>query len=328
MICMNVSKGVFLLFALFFRLYVFAQVDDNTTIYKNISSDRYFRFHYDNDFFTNSDYYYTQGVSFEYVNPYIQKFIGSRLLFQPKNSAIKCGVAGNGIGFTPTSYDSDTILRGDRPFAGTFSFKLFKIATDTIKNQRLSTAIFLGLIGQGAGGYEIQYGIHKWLNNTLPHGWQYQIQNDIILDYQFKYEKKIVGYRNNFLLSTATELRVGTYNDKLSGGPTFMFGNFKNPYASNEKDKTIRKKFRYYVYGYPQITFVGYDATLQGGVFNHHSPYTLSAGAISRITYQGNYGFVFDIGNITLEYNQSYLTKEFSTGEHHKWGGFKIGVNF
>lgn len=326
---MLILKKLFLLFFMFTCLYGYAQVDDNTTTYKNIGSDKYFRFHYDNDFFTNSDYYYTQGVSFEYVNPAIRKFFLSKILFQPRNNnAIKFGIAGNSIGFTPTSYASDSILYGDRPFAGTFSFKLFKIASDTIKNHRFSTSLFLGLIGQGAGGYEIQHGIHKWFNDALPHGWQYQIQNDIILDYQIKYEKKLFGYANNFLLSTASEVRIGTYNNKIMAGPTVMLGNFKNPYESNEKDRLLRKKFRYYVYGFPQITFVGYDATLQGGIFNRHSPYTIAAGDVSRITYQGNYGFVFDIGKMTFEYNQSYITREFKTGETHKWGGFKVGVSF
>jgi lipid A 3-O-deacylase len=45
-----------------------AQRISNTAVYRNINSPKYFRLHYENDYFSTSDLYYTQGINFEYVN--------------------------------------------------------------------------------------------------------------------------------------------------------------------------------------------------------------------------------------------------------------------
>ena len=48
-------------------LQLFAQKIDNFSSYHKINDSSYFRFHYDNDYFTSSDENYTQGYSFEIV---------------------------------------------------------------------------------------------------------------------------------------------------------------------------------------------------------------------------------------------------------------------
>ena len=107
-----------------------------------------------------------------------------------------------------------------------------------------------------------------------------------------------------------------------------MAGNFTDPYKSNNRTKKEIKKFRYYLYGQTETSIIGYDASLQGGLFNHSSPYTISSGNITRVTFQGDYGIVVSFRKIYLEYCQSYLTKEFSTGKFHRWGGIRIGSGF
>ena len=305
-----------------------AQVDDNTSVYKNVSSDRYFRIHYDNDFFTNADYYYTQGISLEYVSPGLRKNPMNKLLLKPKTTALKYGVALNYLGFTPTIIDSDDILYGDRPFASHLSLKSFVIATDTVRKYRLSSSLSVGFIGPAAGGKEVQTGIHRALGNIIPKGWQYQVRNDAIVNYQVDLEKQLFALKNNVLLSGEGSARIGTLQTKASAGLSLMAGNFTNPYGAAAKNKNISKGFRYFIFLKPQINVIGYDATLQGGIFNKSTPYTIANSDIQRATFQFNYGAVITFGNVTLEYAQTYLTKEFATGKFHKWGGFKVGVRF
>lgn len=52
-------------FLLFISAAAIAQRIDQTASFRNVASDNYVRFHYDNDFVGKTDYYYTQGYSVE-----------------------------------------------------------------------------------------------------------------------------------------------------------------------------------------------------------------------------------------------------------------------
>ena len=305
-----------------------AQVIDNTVSFKNKPSDKSFRFHYDNDYFTATDEYYTQGITLELVLPALKYNPLTQLLLKPKHSDMKYGLRFDHYGYTPTSIRSDFIRYGDRPFSGNISLGSFAIAIDTVKQQRISTTLTTGLIGSKAGGRQMQENIHAWLKNIMPIGWQYQIANDVILDYQINYEKALWQYRDVFLVNSYSELRVGTHTDKIKTGFNFMLGKFSNPYASNAEAKASKKKFRYHIYGQVQPGFTLYEATLQGGMFNKTSPYTLAEKDLTRLTLQGDFGITFNIGKLNLEYFQSFITKEFETGKLHRWGGVRIGTVF
>ncbi|MEO6541767.1 MAG: lipid A-modifier LpxR family protein, partial [Ferruginibacter sp.] len=216
-----------------------AQLIDNSSTFRNIHNNSYFRFHYDNDYFTKSDEYYSQGITLEYVHPSIVRFPLSKLLWKPFETVAQYGISFNLLGYTPTTILSDSILYGDRPFHAGISLKTFLIQADPAHKQQISTGFSAGVTGPAALGYDIQYNIHRWLNNQVPHGWQYQTKNDILINYQINYEKQLVSAGNNFLLNTAAEARLGTLNDKLSGGFNFMAGRFNERYqpVTHEKRK-------------------------------------------------------------------------------------------
>ena len=301
-----------------------AQLIDNTSTFRNISSKSYFRFHYDNDFFTKTDYYYSQGITLEYVHPFLKKNPVSELLFKLKDSDPAYGINFNLFGLTPTSIKSNAILYGDRPFEGSMSLKFFSISTNITHQLRLSSAISLGVIGPAALGKEIQTNIHRWTGNKIPKGWQHQIKNDIILNYQLNFEKKLLKANDGFLLNGTTEARLGTLHNRLSGGFNFMTGHFNDRYQTVNK----KKKTEYYLYGQSRINFIGYDATMQGGLFNRRSPYTIAAKDVTRITFQADAGIVVNFRKLYFSYTQSFLSKEFRTGRYHRWGGVSLGFSF
>jgi hypothetical protein len=65
---------------------------------------------------------------------------------------------------------------------------------------------------------------------------------------------------------------------------------------------------------------------MQGGLFNRKSPYTIAAADISRVSFQADAGIIVNFRRLYLSYTQSYLTKEFSTGHYHRWGGISVGI--
>ena len=319
----NFFKNIYLVLFFFCSgISVSAQLIDNTSTFKTIQQKSYFRFHYDNDYFTKADYYYSQGISFEYVNPVLKKNPLNKILIRPAGNDIKYGISLDLFGYTPTSILSDSILVGDRPYAAIIDARVFASATDSIHKRRISSALTIGVIGQAGLGFEIQNGIHRWLKNPLPHGWEYQIRNDLVLNYMLNYEKRLLDKPNHFSLNAVGEIRAGTLNNTLAAGFNFMAGNFNDPFRSKNT-----RKVEYYFYGQAKGNFIGYDASMQGGFFNRKSPYTIPTSDIERFTFQADAGIVVNFKRLYLSYSQSFLSSEFRTGMYHRWGGISIGFS-
>ncbi len=297
---------------------------NNLASFRNIAGDKYFRFNYENDYFAATDRDYTQGYSFEVVIPSLSKNPVNKLFVTSKNSRQKYGLAIEHNGYTPYRYESDQIQYGDRPFAAAIMLKSFKISTDTIHKSRIGSALNIGLIGPGAFGGEMQTAIHEATGNDIPQGWQYQIKNDIVLNYEINYERELLRYQNYFLLQGNARLRLGTLNTDAAIGIATMIGLF----SADWDNKVGKAKYQFYLYSQPMISLIAYDATLQGGIINRESPYTISSNNLHRITAQNNYGVVIQTRSMFFEYSRSVITREFSTGRASGWGGIKLGFKF
>src|SRR5581483_7658278 len=93
----------------------FAQKDSSSI---KVSSNKFVRLNYENDFFTQTDDYYTQGIKLEVVNPVFRYSPFMWLLPRLSTSTVQYGLSAVQDCFTPTSITSNTILYGDHPFAG------------------------------------------------------------------------------------------------------------------------------------------------------------------------------------------------------------------
>jgi lipid A 3-O-deacylase len=302
---------------------VHAQAVDNNGIERAINKERYVRLNYGNDYFTATDYYLTQTILLEFAHPALRKNPVSNILFRPATFQIKYGLAAEHNGYTPTDYVPAQILYGDRPFAGAISLKSFAIAADTNRKQRLASSLSIGIIGPGAGAGEMQTYIHERTPNAIPEGWPNQIANDLLLNYQLGYEKQILQAADYFHVSATALAKLGTVSTKANAGLTFMTGIFNSPYASF---RIRNKRVQLYIYDHPEVNFVIYDATLQGGLFNKNNPYTIASSDVTRAVFRNNWGIVAKLGIVYLEYYQSYMSKEFKTGMEMRNGGIQIGV--
>lgn len=302
---------------------IFAQKVDNFSSYNKINDSSYFRFHYDNDYFTSTDENYTQGYSFELVLNALRKNPLNVILLNDADADQQFGLSLDHIGYTPFSIGSPEIQLGDRPFASAILLKSFKINTNSKRKSRLISAIRLGIIGPAAFGKEMQVGIHKATGNTIPQGWQNQIKNDAVVNYEVIYQKEIAAISNYFTLQYEASANVGTLNTNVSGSLVAMAGILNNPFLNERK-----RKFQLYIFSKPQVNFIGYDATLQGGLLNRKSPYTISSSNIERFVGQHNFGVVVQTKTLYFEYTTTDSTKEFSTGKAASWGGIKIGFTF
>ncbi|MGO4919765.1 lipid A deacylase LpxR family protein [Maribacter spongiicola] len=301
-----------------------SQKIDHLASFRDMGSESYFRFNYDNDFFAASDKNYTQGYSFEYANRSLAKNPVNYLFIKPKNSYFTNGLSLEHIGYTPSDFVSPDIQIDDRPYAAAIYIKSFAIATDTISKSRLSQLLSIGLIGPGAFGKEMQTAIHRLIENKTPGGWDNQIQNDLLLNYKIGYEKQVFTYKKISNIQAVTSLQLGTLFTNASVGFNTTVGLVGNPFSRNNKSS----KFKFYAFAQPTVNIVGFDATLQGGIFTNDNPYIISSKNIERLTAQVDYGLILKHRKLYLEYTRTSITKEFTSGNPAKWGGFKAGFLF
>ena len=323
-----VKKGI-LQFAICFLYSVLttavtAQKIDHLVSFRTIESESYFRFHYDNDFFAATDENYTQGYNFEFVSPVFEKNPLNAIFFTSEEFATIYGLSLEHIGFTPNRYELPEIQFGDRPFAAAIMLKSFAVSIHPKKKLRWHSSLSFGLIGPGAFGEEMQTGIHEWTGNKEPLGWRHQIENDVVLNYNFGIEKQIINMGNLFAVQAQSNLQIGTLFTNISAGANMMVGKFNNPFTSEAKNK----RFQFYAYAQPIVRFIGYDATLQGGLINVDSPYTISSGEVERATAQFNFGIIIQTKTLYFEYSRSGISREFEAGATANWGGFRLGFTF
>ncbi len=285
-------------------------------------TDRGLVLQYENDAFGNTDYYYSQGVTLTFTHPSLKKNPLSRLLLHFKEQHQIYGLNFEHDAYTPTSILSDTIRYGDRPYAASVMLQSFATSINQEQHTRLTAALTLGLLGPGAGGEEIQALIHRNTGNDIPHGWQYQIANDAILNYSVTYEKGLLALKY-LALTAALGADAGTYWDKGYASLNIKAGLMNLPLFSEDQ-----RAFQLYIEDKPRAAVVGYDATLQGGLFNRKSPYTISSGSINRATFRNDVAVYLSYHSILLSASYTALTKEFKTGRNHAWGGFTAAVRF
>lgn len=291
------------------------------------STENYFRFNYDNDFFSATDRYYTQGVYLELIlKPFRKSPLAKILINLNSANHVYNGISFRQDCFTPRSIRHDSIYYGERPYAGLFYFSEFKVSLNPIKKQRITSSIDIGIIGPNAKTGETQKTIHRWLNNIQPLGWQYQISSDYVLNYSAKIEKGIITKPYYELIGTLGA-RAGTLYDDASAGVLLRTGIMPSYFEhlgllnSLKRYSSYRKKqFQCYVYGRAELKTVLYNATLEGGLTNRNNVYVLAPNDIKRVVATGTTGIVLAYKRLSVEYTKVYITPEFKGGLSHGWG--------
>ena len=163
-----------------------------------------------------------------------------------------------------------------------------------------------GVIGPAAGGKWEQTAIHRGSGNSVPRGWDNQIRGDVVLDYYLRLEKTLAacGVADVGLYADAT---AGTLYDNAAAGVAGRVGAIRDGSR------------RFYLFGRAENKLIGYDATLQGGLLNRRSPYTLASPQIRRDVMRADVGFVCDMGRWAVEAARTYLSREFIGGLSHEW---------
>lgn len=296
----------------------------------DVSRQRILRAYYDNDAFTGTNRYFTQGIRLELINPQFRHF------FLAKNALFRIGQRARtyyGLGvshslYTPDNLQSPDIVVGDRPYAGHFAFNTFLISTDFDRKLRMTTNIELGLLGPLAGGGLI---VRRTVDPDNPQGWDNQIKTDLLIGYQARLEKGLLSTQGiDFVVqadvSASTRytyaglgalLRIGMLN------PYFYELHFSPRSILGSRDI---KAAQVYAYARPEVHFIAYDASLQGGLLNRSSPYTIPGSQLSRIRPRIEAGLEVIVRRVGLGAAFFWQGAEFDGADTHQWLQLKLMV--
>lgn len=294
-----------------------------------INPNMYFCVTFENDIFTNTDRYYTNGIRFDLVDPGLNRsFLAKLMIPVIKPARNYYGISLVHRMYTPWDPHLDTIIPGDRPFSAYFYFGFYKLSNALGKRYRQQSAFNIGLIGSAAQGEIIQETIH--FEDT--YGWKYQISNDFILDYYFRSEVGLVKGRS-FEIGAWADAHAGTLYDNISIGPYLIAGRYDPGYLDNIAQGTWgisnpdSGKFQCFLFYRFRSTLVGYDATLQGGMFTK-SNYTLDPDQIKHFTFEHNVGLVAAYKWASFQAEYYWLSPEYDGCEHHEWGRCSLNFTF
>jgi lipid A 3-O-deacylase len=283
----------------------------------------------DNDSYLlqGSDRYYTDGI-FVYFN---------HALAVNDNSSLQNKVLGFEAGqkiFNPQSgsianyegVDQPSLV--DRPFAGylyvgsTLNF-LYK------DESNLKLGAQLGIIGPDAFGKQVQDFVHDNFGFYHPSGWEYQIDNNAVLNLSAEY---------NRLLARASWVDVsltsyGNLGNGFTGagiGPLLRLGDFNQLFNSVSTQSTAIRSNKtaplnsheLFFYYKPQFNYVAYDATVQGGLFTQRNPNSMEITLDpERFVLSNQLGIAYSGKRFVIDVAAIFHTKDVKEMvQSHQWG--------
>ena len=291
-----------------------------------------FRVTFENDafVFTFHDGYYTNGLFLQYSHAVKTK---------SNTSAIKKIVQyqlGQMV-FNSENFKNDDISEIDRPFSG-YLFFGYGSSRFYKKGNLLTAAVEAGASGKASFAQQVQVGYHHVLGIYEVRGWGFALNSEWALNARIKYYLHLLKPEriNKVDLHLTGTLTAGNTFTNASMGPLFRYGSFENPENSsffNARTGTgTAKKLKYFGESFfffqPQIMWQGYNATVQGPLFNNVKGLVVSG--ITRVLYMHQWGFFISGGRMSGSITFTKKQKEATTMIHkkEKYGSIMVAYRF
>ncbi|MGK6351969.1 lipid A-modifier LpxR family protein [Parapedobacter sp. DT-150] len=287
-----------------------------------------FNFRNDNDLylFNKQDQYYTNGLFFD-----IHIAADSTSLAPNEANRLWSLTIGQQM-YNAYTAQIHHIEEVDRPITA-YLFLTAGIDRYFVNEAFVSFVGEIGTIGRRALGQQFQESIHKVLNLYDIAGWEYQLENAFGADASVRYGGLL--YRNRqqwFDLSAQAKATLGLNHTGLSIMPTLRWGKLNPLHQSASASSRLQAAAKpigeeWFLYYSPQLNFVGYDATLQGGMFlRNKGPVTH---APARWVLYNQFGVLYAQHAITLRLQYIFYTKEVpGMFFRHRYGSVGISYQF
>jgi hypothetical protein len=231
--------------------------------------------------------------------------------------------------FTPQNISLADIQYDDRPYGGALYAIHSLQSIDTAQRIKVTTELFLGVIGPISLAEESQTQVHRLINYTKPEGWDHQVSNDIIVNYNITIEKQILYPSKRILLVGFIETYSGTLYNAAGLGFMLRIGKFKDYFSGIEKPTGhLKNKYQLYVFMKPIARVVISNALLEGGLINEltasQEGYTLNKDQIERLTVLYDVGLTFEMPKFSISIIQKLRTAEFKGSHSQEVGNITL----
>ena len=283
------------------------------------------KIHFENDLITyaNTDRYFTSGIRFDLQAEWLAVSSFQKLMIPYKRKAfVSYNLSMVQNMYTPTDTRVAPELHDNRPYSSVLYFGFRKTVADPLRKLILSSEFNLGYIGPYSLGSSLQTMVHKTFpTNDKPLGWESQINSDIILNYSVQAQKALV-IKENLTLLADLDAEAGTLYTNAGAGLQLQAGKAEPVFGLTSTEKL--PEIEYYFFAKTDISFVAYNALLQGGVFNQDNVFTLEQNEIQRVVGKVEAGIHFKYKGIGMEIGQHYISPEYKGGLWHKWGRMSL----
>ncbi len=263
----------------------------------------------DNDayLFQYRDAYYTNGIFIRY------NFAGEH----KKRKMIRSFELGQMI-YTPLLRRANGPQDIDRPYCG-YLYLRYGETRFLPRDGVMQWSATVGTIGSASLGEQVQNGYHQLFHYSRFGGWHYQLQEPLTLDASLTYAKTLINIPSFMKLMPIGQLNLGSVFTNARVGAYLCIGAFETNKTSALWNARIgagsqynRRKYELFVYGYPQVLFQGYNATVQGGLFFGNEENAVLRKTAS-LMFQQNTGLCYANNRWTTRVEVVYQSKEATT---------------
>jgi lipid A 3-O-deacylase len=292
----------------------------------------------DNDQYVNPnhDRYYTDGVVFNFTHALKHDTIHSSLAKKTLEFEFGQRIY-NSYTASARRLQSDPFVFQryaiDRPFT---AYLYVGAALNFLyKNENaLRLDAEIGTIGPAALGEQAQTGFHNFFGLYKARGWPYQLNNAPGVNLRGDY--KMLLYRNSdnwFDMAFNPTAWIGNTFTGASAGMQFRFGHFGKFYESAITNSRVssnageQQTHEFYFFTTPQINYVAYDATIEGGLgLSDKGPVTFG---IYHFVYQQQFGLEFASARWSANYIAYVRSREVkSTALGDQWASVSLAYRF
>ena len=314
--------------------------------------------------FLRSDKYFTNGISAEYADQFLYNGIAKRLLV----NLLKKGKSEYAISFsqdmyTPENQNLYQVDSTDIPYSGLLYLTYTRHSNDIKKGSKFISKLYLGVQGPAAGAGEVQNWVHKYVSDDPSvRGWQHQIGNGLILDYQMIHMKMLPVRARHVEISTMAVARVGTLFNYAQLGLSMKLGWFnysflnfdglfnvfskKGSYeledirwsqkrkgnarlAKKPRTVFVNRDFQIYTHLRYLAEYMFYDGTVQGSLIPfEESPYLYSGKELEHFSGNFAFGITMNYRRFSIQYERVTRRDVFKGEGLFGWGNIRVMASF
>lgn len=273
-----------------------------------------------------TDQYFTNGVEINILHQGLANHPVNAILIGNRSNAITGFKVEQNL-YTPTNLSTPEIIVGDRPYASFLLFSQQMRSTHQKYNYAIQSSFGVGVLGKYSGGGKTQNFVHEVSPTSgSVHGWHNEIASDFLLDYKLQIEKGLLN--SDYLrVNTIGQVQLGTLQTQAATGLAVHVG-LLHDYFKSPLQITGNRFFTIDVFSQIMWHYRLYDATLNGGMLNKNSLYTIAPNGMERGMMTQQLGIQLSLKKYVFTIGQMRQTPEFKGATSHVWGYMRLQFLF